>query len=42
MVGTVAEVKGSDNERIQHLLNRCFEDEPVEPNEYLRRLTGEA
>jgi phospholipid/cholesterol/gamma-HCH transport system ATP-binding protein len=42
MVGTVAEVRGHDNERIQHLLNRRFEDEPVDPDEYLRRLTGEA
>jgi phospholipid/cholesterol/gamma-HCH transport system ATP-binding protein len=42
MVGGVEEVRGSTNERIQNLLNRCFEDEPVNPDEYLRRLTGEA
>ena len=41
MVGTVAEVRNHGNERIQHLLNRRFEDEPVDPDEYLRRLTGE-
>jgi hypothetical protein len=42
MVGTVAEVRSHGNDRIQHLLNRRFEDEPVDPDEYLRRLTGEA
>jgi phospholipid/cholesterol/gamma-HCH transport system ATP-binding protein len=41
MVGTVDEVRRSDNARIQHLLNRHFEDEPVDPDEYLRRLTGD-
>ena len=41
MVGTVAEVRSHGNERIQQLLNRRFEDEPVDPDEYLRRLTGE-
>jgi len=41
LVGTVAEVRSHPNERIQHLLNRRFEDEPVDPDEYLRRLTGE-
>jgi phospholipid/cholesterol/gamma-HCH transport system ATP-binding protein len=41
MVGTVSEVRNHGNERIQDLLNRRFEDEPVDPDEYLRRLTGE-
>jgi phospholipid/cholesterol/gamma-HCH transport system ATP-binding protein len=41
MVGTVDEVRHSDNERIHNLLNRHFEDEPVNPDEYLRRLVGE-
>ncbi len=41
MVGTVDEVRGSDNERIQNLLNRRFEEEDVDPDEYLARLTGE-
>jgi phospholipid/cholesterol/gamma-HCH transport system ATP-binding protein len=41
MVGTVDEVRGSDNERIQNLLNRRFEEEEVDPDEYMARLTGE-
>ncbi len=41
MVGTVDEVRASDNERIQNLLNRRFEEEDVDPEEYLARLTGE-
>ena len=41
MVGTVDEVRGSDNERIQNLLNRRFEEEEVDPEAYLARLTGE-
>ncbi len=41
MVGTVDEVRGSDNERIQNLLNRRFEEEEVDPEEYMARLTGE-
>ncbi len=39
MAGTVAEVKASDNERIQNLLNRRTEEEILDPDEYLRRLT---
>jgi phospholipid/cholesterol/gamma-HCH transport system ATP-binding protein len=42
LVGTVDEVRRSPNPRIQNLFNRRFEDEPVDPEEYLRRLTGEA
>jgi phospholipid/cholesterol/gamma-HCH transport system ATP-binding protein len=41
LTGTVDEVRGSANPRIQHLLNRRFEDEPVDPDAYLRRLMGE-
>ena len=40
MVGTVEEVKASDNERIQNLLNRRTEEEVLDPDEYLRRLTA--
>ena len=40
-VGTVAEVQASDNKRIQDLLNRRFEEETLDPDEYLARLTGE-
>lgn len=39
--GTVAELRGHPSERIQNLLNRRMEDEPIDPDEYLRRLTGE-
>jgi phospholipid/cholesterol/gamma-HCH transport system ATP-binding protein len=42
LVGTVEEVRQSPNPRIQNLFNRRFEDEPVDPEDYLRRLTGEA
>lgn len=40
-IGTVEEVRNSDNERIQHLLNRCFEEEVLDPDAYLARLVGE-
>jgi len=40
MAGTVDEVKASDNERIQNLLNRRTEEEILDPDEYLRRLTA--
>jgi len=39
-IGTVEEVKNSPNERIQNLLNRRFEEEEIDPDEYLARLTG--
>jgi phospholipid/cholesterol/gamma-HCH transport system ATP-binding protein len=42
LVGSVDEVRRSPNPRIQNLFNRRFEDEPVDPEDYLRRLTGEA
>jgi phospholipid/cholesterol/gamma-HCH transport system ATP-binding protein len=40
IVGTVEEVRNSANERIQNLLNRRTEAEILDPDEYLRRLTG--
>lgn len=40
MAGTVDEVKASTNERIQNLLNRRTEEEILDPDEYLRRLTA--
>jgi phospholipid/cholesterol/gamma-HCH transport system ATP-binding protein len=39
--GTVDEVRSHPSERVQNLLNRNLEDEPVDPDEYLRRLLGE-
>ena len=39
-VGTVEEIKNSANERIQNILNRRSEEETVDADEYLRRLTG--
>lgn len=39
-IGTPEELKRSDNERVQHLLNRCFEEEVLDPDAYLARLTG--
>ena len=40
MAGSVEEVKASDNERIQNLLNRRTEEEILDSDEYLRRLTA--
>lgn len=40
-IGTVDEVRASDNRRIQDLLNRHFEEEILDPDEYLARLTRE-
>ena len=40
-VGTVEEVRNSDNERIRNLLNRVPDNEILDPDEYLARLTGE-
>jgi phospholipid/cholesterol/gamma-HCH transport system ATP-binding protein len=40
-VGTVEEVRSSDNRRVQDLLNRRFEEEALDPDEYMARLTGE-
>jgi phospholipid/cholesterol/gamma-HCH transport system ATP-binding protein len=39
-IGSVDDVKNSSNERIQNLLNRRFEEEAVDPDEYLARLTA--
>jgi len=41
LTGTVDEVRASDNQRIQDLLNRRPRDITVDPDEYLRRLTQE-
>ncbi len=40
-IGTVDEVRSHPSERIQNLLNRRTEDDMVDPDEYLARLTGE-
>ncbi len=40
-IGTVDEVRASSNQRIQDLLNRHFEEEILDPDEYMARLTGE-
>ncbi|MEE8271126.1 MAG: ATP-binding cassette domain-containing protein [Alphaproteobacteria bacterium] len=39
-IGSVDEVRNSDNERIQNLLNRRSADTDVDAADYLRRLTG--
>jgi len=39
MSGTVQEVRDSENERVQNLLNRRPRDETVDADDYLRRLT---
>lgn len=41
LTGSVAEVRASDNARIQDLLNRRPRQQEVDPEAYLRRLTGE-
>ena len=40
ITGTVDEVKNCDDERVQDLLNRRFEEEELNADAYLRRLTG--
>lgn len=40
-IGSVSEIRHSKNERIQNLLNRRVEDKDPDPDEYLRRLTGD-
>jgi phospholipid/cholesterol/gamma-HCH transport system ATP-binding protein len=40
MCGSVDEIRGSSNERIQNILNRRTEEEIIDPDEYLSRLTG--
>jgi len=41
LIGTVDELKRSDNQRIQNMLNRQSSEEDLDPEAYLRRLTGE-
>jgi phospholipid/cholesterol/gamma-HCH transport system ATP-binding protein len=38
----VSEVRESDNQRIQDLLNRRFEEAELDTDAYLARLTGHA
>jgi len=40
MVGTVDEIRASTSERIQNILHRRSEEEVLDPDEYLKRLTG--
>ena len=40
-IGTVDELRAHKSERIQNLLNRRSEEEILDPDEYLRHLTGE-
>jgi len=40
-IGTLEELRASKSERIQNLLNRQTEEEILDPDEYLSRLTGE-
>jgi len=40
MTGTVDEIRNTKNERIQNLLNRRSEEDILDPEEYLNRLTG--
>jgi phospholipid/cholesterol/gamma-HCH transport system ATP-binding protein len=41
VIGSADEVRNSDNQRIQNLLHRRFEEEELDPDAYLARLTGE-
>ena len=41
-LGSVGEVRSHPNPRIQNLLNRRFEEEVLDPDAYLERLTGGA
>jgi phospholipid/cholesterol/gamma-HCH transport system ATP-binding protein len=40
-IDTVAAIRNSPNQRIQNLLNRRVEQAELDPEEYLRRLTGD-
>jgi phospholipid/cholesterol/gamma-HCH transport system ATP-binding protein len=40
MMGSVEEVRKSDNQRVRNLLTRTSEEQPVDVEEYLCRLTG--
>jgi phospholipid/cholesterol/gamma-HCH transport system ATP-binding protein len=39
-IGSVPELRASTDPRIQNLLNRRTEEEELDPEAYLRRLTG--
>ena len=39
MTGSVDEVRAAKDEHMQHLFNRMMEEVPVNPDEYLNRLT---
>ena len=41
VVGSVDQVKASSNERVQNLLNRRIEEHELDPDAYLRHLTGD-
>jgi phospholipid/cholesterol/gamma-HCH transport system ATP-binding protein len=41
MIGTVGEVRNSDNERIQSLLNREARKVEINADDYMRTLTGQ-
>ncbi len=41
-LGTVDEIRANPNHRIQNLLNRRIEEAELDPEEYLRRLTGQS
>ena len=41
-VGSTDEVQQSESQRVQDLLHRRSDDAPLDPDEYLSRLTGEA
>ena len=41
-IGSVEEVRNSDNERVQNLLNRKIEEAELDPDAYLGRLMGDA
>ncbi len=40
-IGTADEIRSNDNVRIRHLLSRTMAEEELDPEAYLRRLTGE-
>ncbi len=42
IIGTIEEVRSCDNKRVQDLLNRRFEEETLDPDAYMARLTGES
>ncbi len=41
ITGTVEQVRNTDNELVQDLLNRRLREEPLDADEYLRRLTAD-